>query len=506
VFLQIGIDVAGESVTVAAVAASLDGVVSVTHPDTVITSATHDSRKVTHRTLFIAIVGMASDGHDYIPGAVDSGATAVLVNHPIASDVIDSDVAQIVVEDTRRAMPWAARAVHGDPDADLSVIGITGTNGKTTVAHMCESIWQAHGWKPGLVGTLGARIDGVPVPLERTTPEATDLQALLGSMRDASVDAVAMEVSSHALELHRADAIAFSIAAFTNLSQDHLDFHGTMESYFAAKKRLFEPSRTTRCVINIDDPSGERLASSVTIPILSVGTSADAAVRIHRIAATPEGTSFRLTHDGRDIDLYVPLIGAFNVSNAAVAAGIALVQGIDDASIVAGLAAVETIRGRMEVVAHSGDFTVVVDYAHTPDAISEVLQAAKVASRGRVIAVIGAAGDRDKDKRSLMGAAAVRFADLTVITSDNPRSEDPATIAREVRRGADAVPGSNARVVLARAEAIGLAVDEARSGDIVLILGKGHEKGIEVNGTITPFDDRAEAIAALHRRGLVPAP
>lgn len=491
-----------KEVTVAAVAASLDGVIEVSHPETMITSVTHDSRNVTQGTLFIAITGMATDGHDYISRAVRSGAVAVLVERSV--DI--GDIAQIVVPDTRKAMPWAARTVFREPDAALAVVGITGTNGKTTVAHMCESIWQAHGWKSGLIGTLGAHIDGDPVPLERTTPEATDLQALLGSMRDAGVDAVAMEVSSHAMDLHRADAITFSIAAFTNLSQDHLDYHGDMESYFAVKASLFEPDRALRAVINIDDPFGARLASTIAIPMMSVGTMSSADVHTHSIISTPRGTAFSLHHGGRDLDIEIPLIGAFNVSNAAVAGAIAINQDIDDVSIIDGLAGVPTIRGRMEVVEHAGDFTVVVDYAHTPDAISEVLQAAKVAADGRVIAVIGAAGDRDTDKRSLMGAAAVRFADLTVITSDNPRSEDPGDIAAEVRRGADAVPGSVSRVVLDRAVAITLAIAEARTGDIVLILGKGHESGIEVNGVITPFDDLSQALVALDKRGLVSGP
>ncbi|MCL1588795.1 MAG: UDP-N-acetylmuramoyl-L-alanyl-D-glutamate--2,6-diaminopimelate ligase [Actinomycetia bacterium] len=488
-------------ITVAGVAASLDGVVSVSHPETVIRSVTHDSRNVTTGSLFIAITGMASDGHDFIDKAIALGASALLVDRPV-----DVDIAQIVVPDTRSAMPWAARAVFREPDVSLSIVGITGTNGKTTVAHLCESIWRANGWKPGLIGTLGARIDGNPVPLDRTTPEATDLQALLGSMRDAGVDAVAMEVSSHAMDLHRADAIMFSIAAFTNLSQDHLDFHGDMESYYAAKASLFEPERVRQAVINIDDTAGVRLASSVTIPVLSVGGSPDADVRVHGIVSTPRGTVFSLTHSAGDLDVEIPLIGSFNVSNAAVAGAIAIAEGIPDESIIAGLATVSTIHGRMELVEHTGEFTVVVDYAHTPDAISEVLQAAKVAANGRVIAVIGAAGDRDRDKRSLMGAAAVRFADLTVITSDNPRSEDPAQIAAEVRRGADAVPGSRSWVVLDRADAIRSAIGEAEAGDIVLILGKGHEKGIEANGTITPFDDRSEAVSALSERGLVPRP
>jgi UDP-N-acetylmuramoyl-L-alanyl-D-glutamate--2,6-diaminopimelate ligase len=315
-----------------------------------------------------------------------------------------------------------------------------------------------------------------------------------------------MEVSSHAMHLHRADAITFSIAAFTNLSQDHLDFHGDMESYFSAKASLFDPGRVHRGVINIDDPFGVRLASMTGIPVMTVGNVPAADVHTHSAVSSPRGTTFLLRHRGRDLSIEIPLIGAFNVSNAAVAAAIALTQDIDDASIVAGLAVIPTISGRMELIEHAGDFTVVVDYAHTPDAISEVLQAARVAADGRVIAVIGAAGDRGRDKRSLMGAAAVRFADLTVITSDNPRSEDPGEIAAEVKRGADAVPGSVSQVVLDRADAITFAIADADVGDIVLILGKGHEKGIEANGVVTSFSDRSQAIAALDERGLGPRP
>ncbi len=498
-FPQIGIDVAGDTVTIADIAASIVGVRSVSSPDTVVTAITHDSRKVTDSTLFVAITGMESDGHDFIPIAIASGASGVLVEHDV-----DVEVAQIVVDDTRTAMPWAARTVYGEPDRSLAIVGITGTNGKTTVAHMCESIWRAHGWKSGLIGTLGARMAGIPIHLERTTPEATDLQALLGSMRDAGVEAVAMEVSSHAMELHRADAIAFDIAAFTNLSQDHLDFHGDMESYFTAKASLFVPERVKRCVINIDDSYGKRLVSSTSVPVTTVGVSPEADVRIHTVVPTSSGTALHLSHTDGDIALEIPLIGGFNVANAALAGAIAIVEGIDPASIVEGLATVTTIQGRMEVIEHTGDFIVVVDYAHTPEAISVVLQAAKIATDGRVIAVIGAAGDRDRDKRSLMGAAAVRFADVTIITSDNPRSEDPSVIAREVRRGADAVPGAVSQVILDRGEAITAAISQAQSRDIVLILGKGHEQGIEARGTITPFDDRTEARKALTERGLEP--
>jgi len=488
---------AGHGVTIGTVAASLEGVRSVSGGDVTITSITHDSRKVGPGVLFVAITGQRSDGHDFANAAVAAGASGLLVERPV-----ECDVGQIIVPNTRVAMAWAARTVYGEPDRSLEIVGVTGTNGKTTVSHMCESIWQVAGRKTGLIGTLGARIGGEPIPIERTTPEATELQELLGTMRDQRVDVVAMEVSSHAIALHRAEAIAFAVVAFTNLSQDHLDFHGDMDAYLEVKASLFTFGRARASVINIDDAYGRRVRDLNEIPGLTVGSGQDSDVRITDVRASAAETDFALRYSGEILSIHIPLIGSFNVSNAALAATIAISTGVDPAAITDGLANVPVISGRMEVIEHSGPFTVIVDYAHTPDAISEVLQAAKAAATGRVIAVIGAAGDRDRDKRSLMGAAAVRFADITVITSDNPRSEDPVAIAGEMQRGADAVPGSNARTVLDRREAIVDALSLAHQHDIVLILGKGHEQGIEARGVVAPFDDRVEARAALNALGL----
>ncbi len=486
----------GDGATLAEIAASLDDVSSVTSPQTVVSSITHDSRKVTPGSLFVAITGATSDGHRFIDSAIEAGAVAVLSEHSI-----DADVGCIVVPDTRSAMAWAANVVYWRPDEDLTIVGITGTNGKTTVSHMCESIWRSAERKAGVIGTLGARIDGEPVPIERTTPESSDLQELLATMRDVGVEVVAMEVSSHAMELHRADAITFEVVAFTNLSQDHLDFHGDMATYFAAKAALFDSHRARRGIINIDDAYGRRLAELADVACVSVGASEDADLRFLDVVGTPEGTSFVLEYDGRRLALAIPVMGSFNVSNAAIAAAIAISLDTPTDAIVNGLASLPVVDGRMEVIEHGGPFTVIVDYAHSPGAISEVLQAARSVAGRNVIAVIGAAGDRDRDKRALMGAAAVRFADLVIITSDNPRSEDPAAIAREVQRGADTAPGANAVTVIDRREAITAALEAAEAGDIVLILGKGHEQGIERHGVIEPFDDRTTARAVLEALG-----
>jgi len=489
---------ASGDVTVGAIARSLGGVRSVRHPDRAVVAITHDSRRVEPGTMFVAVVGSESDGHDFVDSAVCAGASAILTEREM-----DFDVGEIVVDDTRQAMAWAARAVYGEPDTSMTIVGVTGTNGKTTVAHMCESIWRAQERSVGLVGTLGARVDGKPVELERTTPESTDLQELLATMRDGGVDIVVMEVSSHAMELHRADAVIFDVVAFTNLSQDHLDFHSDMAAYFDAKASLFERDRAKKAVINIDDTHGRRLLSMTQLETLTVGQSSEADAMIAEVSGDEGGTRFTLRHRSESMRIFIPLIGDFNVSNAAVAAGVSIAIGTPREAIIAGLRSIPVIPGRMEAVEHDGGFLVLVDYAHTPDAISEVLQAGKSSARGRVIAVIGAAGDRDRDKRALMGAAAVRFADVTIITSDNPRSEDPDEIAAEVWRGADAVPGADARVIVDRGDAIAAAIGLANDGDIVLILGKGHEQGIDVHGKVVPFDDRLVASEALSVRGLI---
>ena len=470
-------------------AASAPDVVAVVGSDVTISDLTHKSQDITEGSAFVAIRGERFDAHRFIGDAVASGASALVVQEPI-----ETSVPHIIVEDTRRSMAYMARAVHGYPDRSLSIVGITGTNGKTTVAHMCEAAWIAAGRPSGVIGTLGARYLGTPVPLARTTPESSDLQRLLASMRNDGVESVAMEVSSHALDLHRADAIAFTSAGFTNLSQDHLDFHGTMEEYFASKATLFTPDRTRSAVVNVDDAFGRRLAQQIELPLITVSVdesrnSGQADITATDLAVSESGTSFVLhTRAGSDaVDL--PIVGSFNVSNALVAVGLLLEDGVEVPHIVEGLANLSTISGRMEIVPGDHPFTVFVDYAHTPDAISEVLASARGVTSARLIVVVGAGGDRDHDKRSLMGAAAARFSDLVIVTTDNPRSEDPGAIASEVVRGAKTAARSQVTTILDRGEAIAAAIDRAEPGDVVLILGKGHERGQEVAGTFVPFDD-----------------
>jgi UDP-N-acetylmuramoyl-L-alanyl-D-glutamate--2,6-diaminopimelate ligase len=414
------------------------------------------------------------------------------------------DVSQIVVSDTREAMAWAARAVFGTPDVSLSIAGVTGTNGKTTVTHLLESVFEASGTAVGVIGTLGARIGNTPIPTARTTPEATDLQRILAAMRDAGVGVVLMEVSSHAIELHRCDAIHFSVVGFTNLSQDHLDFHGDMEAYFGVKSRLFRSDVADRGVINIGDPYGERLHGETQLESTTVSIAGAADVRAVNVIATSEGTSFDVVAPTGSEPVSLPLVGDFNVSNALVAFAMARELGVGEDVIAKGLSRVPVIPGRMEVIAHDGPFTVVVDYAHTPDAIAAVLGSVGRLAAGRVISIIGAGGDRDVEKRAMMGATAVRLSDLTIITTDNPRSEDPSAIADELLRGALVQPHAIVETILDRRAAIERGVAIAAAGDIVVVLGKGHEQGQEIGSVVRPFDDRDETRAALRQQGWEP--
>ncbi|MEY2566486.1 MAG: UDP-N-acetylmuramoyl-L-alanyl-D-glutamate--2,6-diaminopimelate ligase [Actinomycetota bacterium] len=437
-----------------------------------ITAIAHDTAAVRPDTLFCCLKGARADGHDFAPQAVDAGAVAL-----VCERFVDVAVAQARVPDARAAMGPAAATLYGHPSTALRVVGVTGTNGKTTVSHLLGSIFDAHGWAAGVIGTLtGAR----------TTPEAPALQEALARFRDEGRVAVAMEVSSHALVQHRVDGVRFAVAVFTNLSQDHLDYHADMDDYFAAKARLFEPHRSELAVVNIDDPWGRRLRDSVSVHV--VPYSIDDA---HRLELGPEGATFGW--EGATIRLR--LRGRFNVMNALAAATTARELGIGAADTAAGLEAVDSIPGRFETIEAGQPFTVVVDYAHTPDGLVQALTAARELTSGRVLVVFGAGGDRDHAKRPLMGVAATRLADLAVLTSDNPRTEDPMAIIADVRAGID---GDDKLVVEPdRAAAIRLAMVEAAPGDVVVIAGKGHETGQDIDGVVHPFDDHDVARAAL---------
>jgi UDP-N-acetylmuramoyl-L-alanyl-D-glutamate--2,6-diaminopimelate ligase len=436
--------------------------------DVEVQAITNDTAAVSPQTLFCCFRGARADGHDHAPRAVEGGAVALLCEH-----FLDLEVTQARVQDARAAMAPAAATLHGHPSQSLQVVGVTGTNGKTTVVHLLASILEANGWPTGVVGTLtGAR----------TTPEAPALQATLARFRDDGRKAVAMEVSSHALVQHRVDAVRFAVGVFTNLSQDHLDYHLTMEQYFEAKAVLFEPGRSEVGVINADDPWGQRLLERAAIPTVAYRMTDAVDLR-------SDGADVSFRWDGAAVRLH--LRGRFNVENALAAATAARQLGVGPAAVAEGLGAVASVPGRFEIVDAGQPFTVVVDYAHTPDGLEEVLGAARELTSGRVIVVFGAGGDRDAGKRPLMGRIASQRADIAVITSDNPRSEYPPAIMKDILSGISG-PGI-VSIVEDRAEAIALAVGRARPGDVVVIAGKGHETGQDVAGVIHPFDDRAVA-------------
>jgi UDP-N-acetylmuramoyl-L-alanyl-D-glutamate--2,6-diaminopimelate ligase len=445
-----------------------------------VTAITMDSGAVSKGTLYCCVRGQRFDGHDFAPAAVAEGAVALLCQRPL-----DLPVAQVVVGDVRAAAAPLASVVYGRPSEALMVLGVTGTNGKTTTTYLLESIFEAAGLPGATIGTLSGA---------RTTPEAPVVQAMLARFRAEGRVAVAMEVSSHALVQHRVDAVCFAAAVFTNLSQDHLDYHATMEDYFEAKARLFAPGRAAVAVVNGDDPWGrrllDRLASTAAGTTRVVPFSLDDAERLE-IGAT--GSRFRW----RGQDVALQLGGRFNVRNALAAATAAEAVGIDRPSIVAGVERLASVRGRFEPVRAGQPFTVLVDYAHTPEGLEEALRGAReMTSRaGRVIVVFGAGGDRDQAKRPLMGAAATAGADLAVLTSDNPRSEDPAAIIAQVAEGASG--GGELRVEPDRGRAISVALATARPADVVVLAGKGHETVQERQGSSIPFDDAEVARRAL---------
>jgi UDP-N-acetylmuramoyl-L-alanyl-D-glutamate--2,6-diaminopimelate ligase len=454
-----------------------------------VTALAYDNRLVEPGTLFFCVPGFTRDGHDFAPDAVARGAVALVVDRPLGLGV-----PEVLVDDVRAAMAPAAAALAGDPTARLTTVGITGTNGKTTSAFLVRSLLEAGGRSTGLLGTVTAIVGGEQHAVARTTPEAIDLQRTFADMLAAGDDAVVMEVSSHALSLHRADAIHWSVAVFTNLTQDHLDFHADMEDYFLAKRRLFEAGPGL-AVINVDDPYGARLAGDFPEAIRIGLDSDDAQVRATAVEGDASGSAF--TVDG--LALRTTLPGRFNVLNALGAVVVARELGVDDAAIARGLAAAERVPGRFEPVDEGQPCAVFVDYSHKPDALEAVLRTARDLTDGRLIVVLGAGGDRDRGKRPLMGRAAADHADVAIITSDNPRNEDPEAIMAEIAQGAGG--GAPIERVVDRRAAIQRAIALAAPGDVVVVAGKGHERYQEFEGGRTvPFDDVAVAGEALRAR------
>jgi UDP-N-acetylmuramoyl-L-alanyl-D-glutamate--2,6-diaminopimelate ligase len=456
--------------------------------DVEVSGLAYDSRAVTPGTLFFCVPGYARDGHDFAPDAVAAGAAALVVERPLGLGV-----PEVAVPSVRAAMAPAAVRFYRNPTAELDVIGVTGTNGKTTTTFVARAVLEADGRPCGLRGTVASVIGGRRHEVVRTTPEAIDLQRDFRAMLDAGDRACAIEVSSHALALHRVDSIRWAAAIYTNLSRDHLDFHSTMEEYFLAKRRLFL-SGPGAAVVNVDDPHGRRLAGELSGAITFAVDADDADWRALDVQTGLGGSSFRVRSPVGELDLRSPLPGRFNVSNVLGALAAAVTLGVDPEVARAAVADAGRVPGRFEPVDEGQDFAVLVDYAHTPDSLGNVLRAARELTSRRVICVFGCGGDRDRGKRPLMGAIASELADAVIVTSDNPRSEEPEAIVAEILTGA----GEGVEAIVDRGAAIERAVELAARGDVVVVAGKGHEQGQELaDGKTIPFDDVAVARAVL---------
>ena len=466
--------------------------------DTMIRGVAIDSRSVRPGDVFFALKGAREDGTRFAPEAFRRGAVAVVAD--VDAPPSEPKAAWIRVPDARLAMGLVAREWFDRPDASLTLVGVTGTKGKTTVTYLVESIACASGRKAGRIGTVGYAYAGQEHAATRTTPEATELYELLARMRDASVSVVAMEVSSHALSLHRVAGARFPVAAFLNLGHDHLEFHGSSEAYFEAKASLFSRLEAGDvAVLPADDPLGSVLAGRTAARVVRFGRSGSADVRIVEERSGLSGSTVTLATSEGAIEIATPLRGRFNVDNVAAAAGCAIALGLPAGAIRSGVAALRSVPGRLEPVDRGQPFAVLVDYAHTEESLAAVLDAVRPLTPGRLAVVFGCGGDRDHGKRPRMGRAAAERADLLYLTSDNPRSEDPAAILREIEAGVAEVKGApaRARVIEDRSAAIGAAIEDARAGDAIVIAGKGHETTQVFADRTIPFDDRLVASACL---------
>ncbi len=467
----------------------------------------HDSRRVSPGACFFCVRGSRFDGHAFAEDAVSRGAAAVVLEQerrlPPGSAIVQ-------VKDTRIALAAVARAFYGDPARHLTLLAVTGTNGKTTTTYLLEAMLAAAGRTVGVIGTIDYRCGALKVPAERTTPEAPELQALLRKMLDAGATHVAMEVSSHSLAMHRVEGVEFDVAIFTNLTQDHLDFHGSVESYLESKTRLFRglgvgavKTGPKVAVLNADDPRMERLRAETSVPVLTFGLEAKADLTAEGVILEATGLRAALRTPWGVIPVRSTLLGRHNVANILGAAGAALSVGVPPEAVTSALATLRGVPGRLERIEAGQPFTVAVDYAHTPDALERVLRAARGLTARHLCCIFGCGGDRDRGKRPLMGEAAARLADYVILTSDNPRSEDPEAILDAIESGLKRVPGAAARYtrIVSREEAIAGGLTRAGRGDFVLIAGKGHETYQILGNRTIPFDDREVALRALAGMG-----
>lgn len=496
------------NVSLAEILAVLENPMLAGDSDVLVSGVTHDSRLIQPGWLFVAISGETSDGHRFVSRAREAGAAAVVAEKPPLDE--HRGFPWITVPDTKKALGAAASLVFGNPTAKLTLVGITGTNGKTTLTYLLEAITKAAGGLPGVVGTISYRWGDREHDASRTTPEASDLQALFAEMAESGVTHAFIEVSSHGLHRGRLEGCQFDLGVFTNLTQDHLDYHGTVEDYYLAKRTLFSRllpesrKRAPVAVVNMDDEFGRRLVSEIEgLPVVSYGSSVNADVHPVDVKLTPEAISCTVATSRGEIQVSSRLTGTFNLSNILAAVAVADRLGISSDAIVAGISSVDLVPGRLERVP-SDIGTIFVDYAHTPNALKNVLQALHMVRRGRIITVMGCGGDRDKTKRPLMGLEAAAGSDFVVVTSDNPRSEEPLSIISEVEQGVagygftsfpEALNGRplcsrSYRVIPDRKEAIAWAIHHLHEGDILLVAGKGHETYQEVNGVRYAFDDR----------------
>lgn len=489
--------------TIGQLADLLEDAVIIGNRDTVITGIEHDSRKVQQGTLFVCIPGVHVDGHKFIPQAVAAGASAIVTTH---EDIeVPQGIAVLRVKELQPALDTIVPYFHDYPARKMRVVGITGTNGKTTTSYITRAILRKAGYKVGLIGTIQIMIEDEVLPIHNTTPDVVELQHTLAMMRDKGMDYVVMEVSSHALDQNRVAGIEFDTAVFTNLTQDHLDYHKTLENYMLAKAKLFDHVSEQGCkqgktaVVNIDDAASATMLAHAKCDHLMYAIEKEADLRATDILVHANGAEFVLHHESfGEMKLSLHITGIFNVYNVMSAVGAALSEHIDASVIKEALEAFTAVPGRFELVKAGQDFSIIVDYAHTPDGVENVLKTARKIAKRRIIAVFGCGGDRDRTKRPIMGRLAAELADVVIATSDNPRTEDPAFILSQVEEGVEEAIGTkHHELIVDRRQAIYRAVEMAEKDDIVVILGKGHENYQILKDKTIHFDDKEEARAAV---------